>query len=108
MNEIKAKIEDFENRLQKVEEIVFSAKVSIKKNLKENYKGLAGGLRYLINVNFFNQPKRLKEIKAELEKEGYYYSLAGISSTLSETFMKSQKVLTRVGKSRAWKYVIRK
>ncbi|MDD5680942.1 MAG: hypothetical protein PHI59_06855 [Candidatus Omnitrophica bacterium] len=107
MSEIKERLDDFENRLQIIEKAIFSKKVNARK-IEENYKGLAGGLRYLINANFFSKPKCLKEIKNELEKENYYYSLPGISSTLSETFMKSQRILTRVGKSHAWKYVIRK
>jgi len=75
---------------------------------KEKFGGLAGGVRFLIKEKFFGEPKSLKEVIAELKREGYHYSLAGVSSTLSETFTKNQKILNRIKEGKVWKYVIRK
>lgn len=74
----------------------------------KNYKGLAGGIRFLIDNKFLNEPKTTKEIMTELAREGYHNTQAGVSSTLSETFTRSQKVLKRLKDKDGWKYVLRK
>lgn len=107
-DEIKKILKNLESRLKKVEKVLFSNKTERAKAKSKDYKGLAGGIRFLIDNNFFSQPKSLKEIKNELEKENYYYSQSGIASTLSETFTKSQKILTRIKDKIGWKYVLRK
>jgi len=106
--EIEKLLKNLENRLEKIENVLFSDKLEKIKAKSKDYKGLAGGIRFLIDNNFFSQPKCLKEIKNELEKEDYYYSKSGIASTLSETFTKSQKILTRIKTKEGWKYVLRK
>ena len=73
-----------------------------------SYNGLAGGIRFLINEGFLNEPKSIPEIESELKREGYHYSSSGVASTLSETFTKSQKVLNRIKDGKIWRYVIRK
>ena len=107
MEELKKRLEDHENRIKKLEKVLFSKKEPMKA-LKKNYKGLAGGIRLLIDNGFLNEPKSVKEIMVELKREGYHNSQAGVSSTLSVTFTKSQKVLNRVDENKVWKYVVRK
>mgnify|MGYP001597735902 CR=1 FL=1 len=107
MEEIKKIIDDHENRIKKLEEIIFSRKQT-GKTTKKDYKGLAGGIRLLINNGFLNEPKSVKEIMSELKREGYHNSQAGVASTLSVTFTKSQKVLNRIDENKVWKYVLRK
>ena len=107
MEEIKKIIEEHEIRIRKLEEL-FSSKKEIIKDVNKKYKGLAGGIRLLIDNGFFNTPKSLNEIINELKREGYHNSKAGIASTLSETFTKSQKVLNRLQEDKVWKYVLRK
>lgn len=104
--EIKRILEDHEERIKRLEGKKSSEKT---KDIKtENFKGLAGGIRLLIKNNFLNKPKTLNEIMTELKREGYHYTKAGISSTLSETFMKNKKILNRFREDKSWKYVIRK
>ena len=105
---IKKRLDDFENRLKKVEAILFKDDVPQKNVIPKDYKGLAGGIRFLISNKFFEQPKSVQAIINELKREGYHYTQAGVASTLSETFTKSQKVLNRIKEGKVWKYVLRK
>ncbi len=107
MEEIKKTIQDHENRIKKLEATIFSKK-DVAKISKKSYKGLAGGIRLLIDNGFFNEPQSVKEIMAELKREGYHNSQAGVASTLSVTFIKSQKVLNRIDENKVWKYMMRK
>lgn len=103
--EIRKRFEKIERRLDLLEGV----DKKIKKNLgKKNYKGLAGGIRFLIDNIFFDSPKSLKEIIDELKREGYHYSKSGVASTLSTTFVKSQRILNRIKEDKSWKYAIRK
>jgi hypothetical protein len=79
-----------------------------KRKQKNNYKGLAGGVRFLIDNGFFDSPKNLNEIINELKREGYHYSKSGIASTLSETFVKNQRILNRIKENKSWSYALRK
>lgn len=108
MEEIKKRLDDFENRLKKIEDFLFSGQNKKEKIVSEDYKGLAGGVRFLIDKGFLNQPKSVNEILNELKKENYHYTLTGIASTLSETFTKSQKILNRIKEGKVYKYVVRK
>ncbi|PIN77392.1 hypothetical protein COV15_02110 [Candidatus Woesearchaeota archaeon CG10_big_fil_rev_8_21_14_0_10_34_12] len=113
LEEVQKMLLDHEKRIAKLESenIPSTGSKKTKKELNpgnNKYKGLAGGLRFLINEGFLNEPKSIPEIEAELKREGYHYSTAGVASTLSETFTKSQKVLNRVKDGKIWRYVIRK
>ena len=103
------KIEEIDERLKKIEDILFSEqKPLLPSKNKENFSGLAGGIRFLIKNEFFNEPKTLKEVIDELKREGYHRSTSGVASTLSVTFTASQKILTRIKEGKTWKYVMRK
>ena len=109
--EIRARVEAIEKRLEAVEGRlgpIKNIKLERKEEFKEDFSGLAGGIRLLIKSSFLNSPKGFKEIKEELKREGYHYSDAGIISTLTETFIKNKKTLTRIKENKLWKYVIRK
>lgn len=105
--EIKKRVDDLEARLAKLESAIV-VDDAVNKPAKVSYTGLAGGLRMLIDNGFFSEPKTIDEIIAELNREGYYNTHAGVSSTLSMTFVKSQKTLTRLKKGSKWAYVKRK
>ena len=102
------KIEDIDARLKKIETMLFSNNKFQSIKGKENFSGLAGGIRFLIKNGFFNEPKTLKEVIDELKREGYHRSISGVASTLSVTFTANQKILTRINEGKLWKYVIRK
>lgn len=104
---IKKILKDHEDRLRKIENMLISDKG--KKDVrKKSYKGLAGGIRLLIDNGFLNQPKTSADILLELKSEGYYNSESGVRSTLFTTFIKSQRVLSRIQEKKVWKYVLRK
>jgi hypothetical protein len=75
---------------------------------KADYTGLAGGVRRLMDGGFLDQPKTIDKIIAELNREGYYNTHAGVSSTLSMTFVKRLGILTRIKEGGNWAYVKRK
>jgi hypothetical protein len=107
--EINARFELIEKRLDILEtKKINHLEETDNKKGEQNFSGLAGGIRMLIENGFLNSPKNFKEIKEELKREGYHYSDAGIISTLTETFIKSKKILTRIKEDKFWKYVIRK
>jgi 3-phosphoglycerate kinase len=106
--EIIARLEAVERRLEALENTRLEAKETKKEQTNENFSGLAGGIRRLIKNGFLNSPKEAKEIKEELKREGYHYTDAGITSTLTETFVKNKRVLTRIDENKHWKYTIRK
>ena len=64
-------LDDHEKRIRALE----GGKPSKEKKQESNkgYRGLAGGIRFLIDNKFFNEPKTTKEIMVELKREGYHY-----------------------------------
>lgn len=105
--ELNKRMDELEARVAKLEGNN-SLEEGGEKQQATNYKGLAGGLRLLMNNKFFDQPKTMEDIIAELNREGYYNTYAGVASTLSMTFVRSQKVLTRIKQEGKWAYVKRK
>lgn len=103
--ETKRILDDHERRIRLLEGNTSKQK---KQESNKDYKGLAGGIRFLIDNKFLNEPKTTKDIMSELKREGYHYTQSGIASTLSETFTKSQKILNRIKEKDGWKYVLRK
>ena len=79
-----------------------------KQESSKDYKGLAGGIRFLIDNKFLNEPKTANEIMAELKREGYHHSLSSISKMLSVNFTKNKKILNRIKDKEGWRYVLRK
>lgn len=108
MDELIKRIENIEDRIKKIEGVLFSDDKPVELKTKENFSGLAGGIRFLIKNGFFNEPRTLKEVIDELKREGYHRSTSGVASTLSVTFTANQKILTRIKEEKTWKYVIRK
>lgn len=104
--EIIKRIEACEKRLDALE--APAVKIGKKAVPNADYKGLAGGIRFIMNNGFLNEPKTVKEILRELKRENYTCTESGVSSTLSKTFTKSQKLLTRTKEDSVYKYVVRK
>lgn len=75
---------------------------------ENKYKGVSGGIEFLIDKGFFGNPKSKKEVLDELKKEGYFHSSQTVDSALRHTFVNSRKILTRIKEKDVWKYVLRK
>ena len=102
---IKAMLEDHERRIK-----ILEKKLPKQKRQESNgdYKGLSGGIRFLIDNNFLNEPKTANEITAELKREGYHHSLASVSKMLGVNYTKKKKILNRIKEKGVWRYVLRK
>lgn len=106
------RIEDQEKRIQELEKytklkpIVNSTPQ--KDEAKKGYKGLVGGISLLIDNSFFNVPKTLNEVNAELAREGYHYPIPSINKTLTVGFVLNKKLLNRVKNAGSWTYAVRK
>ena len=81
---------------------------TIAKSAGKKYVGPSGGIRFLIDNNFFSNPRPMKEVFEELKKEGYYYSLQSVDTTLRRNFVFRKKSLMRTKIGSVWKYVNRK
>jgi len=100
-------LDNHEKRLIRLEANLSPSFKPSKSNPK-SYKGLSGGILFLVERKFFNQPRSLREVKDELRRESYHYSDAPLAKTLSVYFCKNKKLLTRIREDRGWKYVLRK
>jgi hypothetical protein len=101
----KTMLSDHERRIKILEGKLPKQK---KQESQRAYKGLSGGIRFLIDNNFFNEPKKASNVMAELKREGYHHSLAPISKMLSVNYTKSKKILNRIKENNVWKYMLRK
>lgn len=104
--ELNEAIQNHEKRISKLEKAIFKEQIKSKEKLE--FKGLSGGIEYLISKGFLNTPKSVKEIHNELRKEGYYYSEQSVDKLLRIDFMTKRKILTRIKENNVWKYVLRK
>ncbi len=73
-----------------------------------NYEGLRGGIRFLINNKFLKELRTAKDIHNELKKEGYYYSIKSVDADLRKYFFSQTKILSRIKENGKWKYIVRK
>ncbi len=103
--EIKRILENHEKRIRTLEEAILPKGKT--KEITKNYKGLAGGIRFLIENGFLNEPKTVNEIRDELKREGYHHGIAPISKMLSVNFTNKRKVLKRFRDEGTWKYIVR-
>jgi hypothetical protein len=85
-----------------------SPKVNKGERVNENkYSGCMGGITYLKDQEFFSTPRSVKEVTAELGKEGWHYTLGLTSMNLLN--LTRQRVFSRIQDSKkGWLYVIRK
>lgn len=103
---LEKKIQEHESRISELEKVVFAKKIELKEKLE--YKGLSGGIEYIISKGFLNTPRSVKDVYNELRKEGYYYPEKSVEKLLRIDFMTKRKVLTRIREENVWKYVVRK
>ncbi len=83
-------------RLAKLEKAVFAnetkAKVSVKGG--DEYVGLVGGIRLIIDKGFFDKDRGLSEIRTELAANGYRYSVQAVHTAISRLSKSSGPLVT--------------
>ena len=107
--ELKKIIKDHENRISKLENQLSSKSTPSKKtqSAESNYSGTSGGIQFLIDSGFLNNPKSSQMVHEEMKREGYHKPVKNIDATLRLVFVK-KKILERIKEDKVWKYVIRK
>jgi hypothetical protein len=71
-------------RLKKLENAVFGKKQKVlTANRPEDYGGLVGGLKLLVQKGFFNSRRGLAEIRSELSANDYHYSLQAVNTAVT-------------------------
>lgn len=85
LDEVEKIITVHEKRISKLENAVFAERAKPKG--KQEFKGLSGGIEYLISKGFLDTPKSVKEVQEELRKEGYHYSYGSADKLLRVDFM---------------------
>jgi len=105
--EIEKTLDGFEKRLEKLEKAVFAQKGKTTPPSSE-YKGLVGGINFLIDNGFFKKLRTKNEVYQELRKEGYYHRSQAVDTILRRDFVGKKKILTRDQQDGIWKYILRK
>lgn len=104
--ETKRRFVDHENRIKKLETLLESGREKPKVS-NEDYSGISGGIRRLINENFLDSPKTAEEVHKELVRQGYHYPKESVRTALSRDFIPS-RLLTRNKMDSKWAYARRK
>lgn len=73
---------------------------------KRSSKSIADLIFELINEGFFNQPRKLSEIKEGIEKKGYKYSVTSIYPIILRNFIR-EGIIKMDGKPKAYKYYVK-
>lgn len=113
INNLEKRIRELEKRVANLE------KKSIESNVRDipqrkgvenssKYKGLTGGINFLIDDNFFKLLRTSREIHEELKKEGYVYRVEAVDTILRRDFVARKKILNRIPEENIWKYGLRK
>jgi hypothetical protein len=84
-------IDEIAKRLEKLEKAVFGNGTKATKTPKAdgNFKGIAGGVRFLQTKSFFAKKRTAVEVKTELEQHGYHYQIAAVQTTLNRASVKN-------------------
>jgi len=105
-------LELLENRVSRLEKIIstiITRDDKPKEKLgKSQYKGLTGGINFLIDSGFFKILRSKKEVYDELKKEGYYHRPEAVDTILRRDFVGTKKILSRIEDGKIWKYGLRK
>lgn len=79
-------LQDIISRLEKLEKVVFPERqdeVVSPPNSSNNFKGPKGGILLLIEKSFFETPHAAPEVKDEIVKNGYHYSIQAVQTALN-------------------------
>lgn len=104
------KLQNIISRLEKLEKVVFAQakdKETILKEPLNTFSGPKGGILLLIENGFFEMPHTALEVKEEIAKNGYHYSIQAVQTALNRLSSKQGPLNTlKDGKKKA--YVRRK
>lgn len=70
-------------RLSRLEDTVFSVKRKSVKNENEDFSGATGGMRFLKSEGFFKTKRALGEVRNELAKHDYHYSIHAVQAGIN-------------------------
>lgn len=112
LDQILEKLRDLDTRLSLIEKKNgFKSSVESPSELanSKGTKGLQAGILLLVKHGFFAKQRTALEVKEELDREAYFYSIQAISMALTRDFTKKKLVLTRVkNELGTWVYALRK
>lgn len=74
---------------------------------KDEFSGCMGGLLFLVQDGYFDEPRTKEDITKKLEEQGRYYSSELISMNLKNLFKKG-RAINRLGSKGSYKFVARK
>ena len=107
--EIKKILDGHEERIRKLEEKIGQPNSSnIKQDKIKEFKGLVGGINFILENGFLRNLKSVDEIWNELKKEGYNYPKTSVTKILNVNLVNKKKILSRIKENNIWKYAIRK
>ena len=108
-NRILKRLNDLESRVEKLEAMSSPRKTNESIKSKKGSEGLQGGIQLLVDNGFFAKQRTSSEVKAELDREAYFYSIQTVTKALTRDFTKRKQILTRVkNEEGTWVYAIRK
>lgn len=106
--EIKDKFSKLEKRIDMLEKIILKNKIKNETKISKKHGGPTGGIQLLIDDGFFNKPVLVTEVNAELQREGYFYTIQSVDTIMRRDFVKRKRILNRVQIDGIWQYVLRK
>ena|SRR5437870_1290618 len=90
------------NQIQSPTRIPRPNKASRQKRDQKKHESASDRIANLKEEGFFNQPKSLSTVAAELEKSGYLYPVTTLSGVMLS--LVQRRLLTRVKKDGIWVY----
>jgi hypothetical protein len=85
-------------RIEKLERAVFNAPRLPRP--KKSFDGATGGIRLLIEEDFFARRRHFREVESELEKHGYHYSKQAMQMPLTRLSSKKGPLVALKEKGR--------
>lgn len=111
-SDLERKIAELEKRVSILEkntvERTLSNSISKDNASSKKYKGLTGGIIFLVDDNFFNTLRSSREVHEKLMEKGYIYRLEAVDTILRRDFVSRKKILNRIIENKIWKYGLRK
>lgn len=94
---------ELEGTPEAIKEVVNDIFPNNRRKLKQSIRDL---IIDLIDDGFFDEPKRLGEIKTELERRGFTFPETSIFPVLQRDFLK-KKIIDRNGSKRSYGYFVK-